>query len=94
MPCDELLKSASNQWYLLRLVPYLTQQGMSNGVVAALIDVTEIKESELTALAVNQAALRGAGHATHQPVRDERSRRGHSGESVLLSAHRINPAPD
>ena len=57
MPSDELVKSVSNQWYLLRLVPYLTQQGMPNGVVAALIDVTEIKESELTALAVNQAAL-------------------------------------
>jgi two-component system, chemotaxis family, CheB/CheR fusion protein len=46
---DQLMKSANGRWYLLRLVPYQTQQGEIFGVIAALIEVTALKESQLTA---------------------------------------------
>jgi two-component system, chemotaxis family, CheB/CheR fusion protein len=46
---DQLLKSATGRWYLLRLVPYRTQHGEIFGVIAALIEVTALKESQLTA---------------------------------------------
>lgn len=45
----QLLKSASGRWYLLRLVPYLGQQGEMGGVVAAMVEVTALKESQLAA---------------------------------------------
>ena len=45
----QLLKSASGRWYLLRLVPYLGQQAEMSGVIAALVEVTALKESQLAA---------------------------------------------
>ncbi len=45
----QLLKSPSGRWYLLRLVPYRSQQGEMSGVIAALIEVTALKESQLAA---------------------------------------------
>ncbi len=46
---DQLMKSTTGRWYLLRLVPYRTQQGEVFGVIAALIEVTALKESQLNA---------------------------------------------
>ncbi len=46
---DQLMKSATGRWYLLRLVPYRTQLGEIFGVIAALVEVTALKESQLAA---------------------------------------------
>jgi two-component system CheB/CheR fusion protein len=46
---DQLMKSATGRWYLLRLVPYRTQQAEVFGVIAALVEVTALKESQLAA---------------------------------------------
>lgn len=46
---DQLLKSANGRWYMLRLVPYRTPEDEVDGVIAALIEVTALKESQLAA---------------------------------------------
>ncbi|HRD65574.1 MAG TPA: chemotaxis protein CheB [Candidatus Competibacter sp.] len=53
---DQLLKSANGRWYLLRLVPYLAQQNEMSGVIAALVEVTALKESQLAARNAEQVA--------------------------------------
>jgi two-component system CheB/CheR fusion protein len=53
---DQLLRNPNGRWYLLRLVPYLTQRDEMSGVLAALIEVTALKESQLTARNAEQIA--------------------------------------
>jgi PAS domain S-box-containing protein len=46
---EKEVKSADNQIYLMRALPYRTEQDRINGVVITFINITERKRSELTA---------------------------------------------
>src|SRR5690606_41484959 len=47
-PVEREVQSRDDRWYLVRLLPYRTDEDEPAGVVATFVDVTERKQAEVT----------------------------------------------